>query len=383
MVQFTRRFSLLAFVVACLGAQAQRSPEDVSAQLVRQYEDVPDIAIGRVTQERLDARALVLALRKNTAPPLRLRAALALELAFTALRDDLLPRPLRNPLAEFSTLADASRNRPKPAIFVDVFNTAFELATSVQDDAAFVKAWNEAALAMLEGGSEVSPTSVTGPGASAHLLETFLNRTADAFDKGRWHLARASLHERQIAEIIDYEWPTYKGFHQPSGNTVGAQVDGNLTRARTAALAELETARDDESCRALADVHIAEIFLGRSKKDDLSEALSHVRGAVAASRDRSTLYLAHLVEGRVETALGHGREATAAFIAATQAIPGADAAAFNLASRLFLEGDRLQADALVRQVFAAKDVVDPWAFFLMPEYQDWERKLQALRDRRR
>ena len=383
MAQLIWRVSLFALVITCLGSQTQRSAEAVTAQLLRQYEDAPDIAIRRVTQERLDVRATVLALRKNTAAPIRLRAALGLELAFTALSADLAPTPLRNPLAEWTGLADAGRNRPKPIVFVEVFNSAFELAVSVKDDAAFVSAWQEAALAMLEGASEVSPTAITGSGASAHLLESFLDRTSGTFDKGRWHLARASVHERAIAEIVDYEWPTYRGLHQSSGNTVGAQVEGNLARARTAALAELQKASEDESSRALANIHIAQILLERNKKDDLTEALAQVRVAAGASVNPSTLYLAHLVEGRVEAALGHGREATDAFRVAAQTIPGADAAAFSLASRLYVEGDRLQADTLVRQVFEAKDVTDPWAFFLMPEYQAWEVKLQALRDQRR
>jgi hypothetical protein len=375
--------SFVALAVASLGTQARKSVEDVAAELMRRYADAPDIAIGAVVQERLDVRALIVTLRKDTAQPPRLRAALALELAFVAIRDDMQPTPLRNPLAESLAPQDASRNRPKPVVFVDAFNLAFDLASSIGNDAAFSKAWDEVALSMLEGGSEVLPTAIAGHGGSPHLLDTFLDRSRDAFEQGRWHLARASVHERLIAEIVDYEWPTYKGLHQPSGNTVGAQIEGNLTRARTAALAELEKAREDEAFRALAEIHIAEVLRERNKKDDLNDALSHIRAALDGSPDTDTSYLAHLVEGRVQTALGHDREATEAFFAASRAIPDADAAAFNLASRLFLEGNRIQADVLVRHVFATTDTVDPWAFFLMPEYRDWELKLQALRDLRR
>ncbi|HKW03572.1 MAG TPA: hypothetical protein VJN96_27345 [Vicinamibacterales bacterium] len=374
---------LLALAIACLGAQARRSTDDVAAQLMQQYEQTPDVAISAVTRDRVDTRAVVLALRKNTSAPARLRAIFALELAFSAMRDDMVPTPLRNPLADLATGADPSRNRPKPAVFADVFNAASELATSVKNDPAFAKAWNEAALAMLEAGSEVLPATMSRPGTSAHLLEAFLDRNTDAFEKGRWHLARASVHERLIAEIIDYDWPTYKGFHQPSGNTVGAQAEGNLTRAQAAGLAELQKARQHEAYLAQADVHIAEMLLERNKKDDLSEALVYVGEALGRSLDKPTLYLVHLVRGRIEVALGNRREATAEFFASSQAIPDADAATFNLASQLFLGGDLEQANALVRHALAAKDVVDPWAFFLMPEYQDWELRLQALRGQRR
>jgi len=377
MAQAIRRVSFLILVLTCLGAQPQRPAENVSAQLLRQYEEAPETAIRRVVEERLDVRAAVFALRKDTTAPVRLRAALALELAFAGLRDDMAPRPLRNPAA------DMGSSRQKPIIFADVFNAAFDLATSVKDGEPFVTAWHEAALAMLEGGAEVPPTAVTGSGASAHLLETFLDRTVGTFDKGRWHLARASVHERVIAEILDYEWPTYRGSHPASGNTVGALIEGNLARARTAALLELQKAREDEPYRALADIHIAQILLERNKRDDLTEALARVKDAPGLSLAPSTLYLARLIEGRIEEALGRGSEATAAFRAATQTIPGADAAAFSLASRLYLEGDRIQADALVRQVFAARDVTDPWSFFLMPEYETWETKLQAVRVQRR
>lgn len=372
---------LVCLETSSLRHVSAKSGFDSSLQLLRDYDAAPADAMRLVVARPESIRGLAEDIKGDVASPRRLRAVFMLELAFASLRDYLAPRTLRNVMSE-DFAAPGRKPGPKSPDFVEIFNAAQDLAESVETDVAFRKAWTEAALSMLEGGSEAPPTSI-GMSPSGQLLLSFLDRTAGVFPPGRLHLARAIAHERVVVEGVDYEVPTYQGLHQASAGFAGSKIYGALERARSSALAELVKACQDEPFRALAEVHVAQLLLDRAEKDDLIEAAKHVNRALDASPDPSTQYLAHLISGRVFAAMGRGPDATTAFAAAVSLIPHGDAAALSLAGRLYLEGDRVRSDELVRRVLAAGGSTDPWAFFLMPEYAMWEARLQAVREVRR
>ena len=362
-----------------LRSQAQATDADSVAVLIGRYRESPADAVQQVGIQRLDPRALSSAIKRSTRSTPQLRSAFVLELAFGALRTYTAPRPLLN-----DSLDDLSqpptRPRPRPTDFADVFEVSSDLAASARTNASFTAAWREAALSMLEGAAEVPPQAAGNLGAPSKLLLSFLDRVADTLEPGRLHLARSVVHERAVAAVLDYDLPTFQGFHLPSAAANGALIHGNLERERSAALAELEKARRYDSSRALADVHMAQLFVERGEKGDLELALDRVREAVTLSAGRPTQYLARLLEGRVQSSLGHSEAATKALEAAEALIPGADAASLSLAAHYYLDGRRSRADQLVRRVLTAGTLADPWAYFLMPEYQAWESRIQTLRE---
>ncbi len=114
---------------------------------------------------------------------------------------------------------------------------------------------------------------------------------------------------------------------------------------------------------------------------DLDRSLRDVQDAAAAAgSDTFVEYLGHLYAGMIFEALGRSSEAADAYARAFQTISNARAAAVALSSRLFLDGRRTEAAALMERTFADAGPTDPWIAFSSGDYRFWPQYRTQLRE---
>jgi VWFA-related protein len=223
------------------------------------------------------------------------------------------------------------------------------------DPDEFEREWYFAALAMMQGAIRPGDT------------EAFIDRAIDRFPaEARFRLMRAinteqmSLADSRVSKLAKPGTP--------------AQASLDLAQKH------YEEAMAFPAVAAEARLRLAWI-LQRAGKSPEALALLTRSGGGAAS-DPAVRYLHYLFLGHVLVSSDKLDDAVAAFRAATQVAPGAQAARVALMNALALRGERTESQALSEQIQADRNqtTMDPWWLYWQGYYRAYPQALGRLRE---
>lgn len=155
-----------------------------------------------------------------------------------------------------------------------------------------------------------------------------------------------------LADAFKSEWEYWRLYL-----TMQGKADGGAPGLVLPAL-ERASARPENHREVALRRGFVELSAGRHE-----QALA-LLARVPPGDDPAQLYLAHLFTGWTLERQSRSEDAIAAFRAALDAVPHAQAAALHAAALLYQSGDRAAADALVEAMLAeGTDVPDPWRIY--------------------
>ena len=118
----------------------------------------------------------------------------------------------------------------------------------------------------------------------------------------------------------------------------------------------------------------------RAAGAERASALQALEKAEILTRDPYVVYLTRYFAGQLHQADGGAEKAEAAYRGAVAAMPGAESASIALASLVFRDGRRSEAQHLIRTVLdAAPRVRDPWRAYVHADDRFWPRLIARLR----
>ena len=219
----------------------------------------------------------------------------------------------------------------------------------------FEREWYFAALSMMQGAIRPGDT------------QAFIDRAIDRFPaEARFRLMRAinteqmSLADSRVSKLA----------------AAGAPAQASLDLAQK----HYEEAMGFPAVAVEARLRLAWI-LQRAGKSPEALALLTRSGGGAAS-DPAVRYLHYLFLGHVLVSSDKLDDAAAAFRAATQVAPGAQAARVALMNALSLRGARAESQALSEQIQADRNAttMDPWWLYWQGYYRSYPQALGRLRE---
>lgn len=223
--------------------------------------------------------------------------------------------------------------------------------------------WQLAATALLEGA--INP----------NVLEVHLRHIAEQFpDEPRFMLGRALAAEQRTAprEVLAQS----RAPVPPPGRQATAKPSIDWFREEAARKYQ-ELAMSVESVRAEAHVRRAHVHIERGRHDDALAALSEVE---RLTKDPALIYLGRLFRGLAFDGLRKPAEAQAAYRSALEISPGAHSATLALATSLFRNGQRVEADRLIAALLKHNDPrVDPWWAYWAGDYRFWYPLISGVR----
>ena len=117
-----------------------------------------------------------------------------------------------------------------------------------------------------------------------------------------------------------------------------------------------------------------------SRKPSPDEALTNLSRAEALTRDPYVVYLARYFTGRIFEQQRKSGDAEAAYRGAVAVVPHAQSATIALASLLFRDGRRSEAEKLIADMLAAEPrPVDPWRTYVHADDRFWPQLIARLR----
>ena len=117
------------------------------------------------------------------------------------------------------------------------------------------------------------------------------------------------------------------------------------------------------------------------RRNNSAEALKHLDRAEYMTRDRYVIYLSKYFRGRLAERQQKGESAEAAYRAAVAAWPHGQSATMSLASLLFLDGRRAEAQELAGAMLAADPAPnDPWREYVHADNRFWPILIRKLRE---
>jgi VWFA-related protein len=223
----------------------------------------------------------------------------------------------------------------------------------------FDRAWQLAALAVLEGG------------INARTLETHLDHAQPVYpDEPRFVLARAIVQEQSTAPAEAVHGMTNAG-------SSTAALAAEHARAAERAILRFREAQADDTLRAEASVRLGHVQLVLGRPD---EALAALSGIDNTTKDRALLYLSRLFRGLAYEARGRPTEAATAYRSALETSPGAHSATMRLAALWFRTGYRAEADDLLKTLLSDNDPRrDPWWSYYAADFRFWFPRIDRVR----
>ena len=219
----------------------------------------------------------------------------------------------------------------------------------------FEREWYFAALAMMQGAIRPGDT------------QAFIDRAIDRFPAdGRFRLMRAinseqmSLADSRVSKLA----------------APGAPTQASVELAQK----HYEEAMAFPAVAVEARLRLAWILQRAGKAPEALALLTRSGGGAAS--DPAVRYLHYLFLGHVLVSNEKLDDAVAAFRAATQVAPGAQAARVALMNALSLRGDRRDSQAMSEQIQADRNptVMDPWWFYWQGYYRVYPQALGRLRE---
>ena len=224
--------------------------------------------------------------------------------------------------------------------------------------------WQLAALALMEG--EIDPNALRGH--LEHVEEQFP-------DEPRVMLAHALADEQMTAplELVansDREAADFEKRRNPTG--VSRTVLAERAAASYEGLLKVEALRPEASLR------LAHLQIGLHHDEQALPSLDIVD---STSDDPYLLYLSHLFRGMALEGLNRTAAAQAAYRDALRIGPGAHAATMALATSLFRNGHRDEADQLAATLLAHDDPShDVWWAYYSGDFHLWGLLMSRVRE---
>jgi VWFA-related protein len=297
-----------------------------------------------------------------TAPIARIVAPLA--------ADALTPRPAidngrRRLLAAFALELAAPGSLRQASAAARLVEWACELNRGHAPADAFDRAWQLAALSVLEGGID------------ARALEAHVDHALPLLpDEPRLTLARAIVEEQSTApaeslagqaSMLDALRATYLLKRTTVDHARSAERAISLFRRASAA----------DTIGAEASLRMGHVQLGMDHYDD---ALASLSGIEPRTRDLALIYLTHLFRGLAYDGLGRSADARASYTRALEISPGAHSATMRQAALAYRDGRRDDADALLAKLLADDDPGrDPWWAYYAADWRFWYPRIDTVR----
>jgi tetratricopeptide (TPR) repeat protein len=232
----------------------------------------------------------------------------------------------------------------------------------------FDRAWQLAALSVLEGGIDAT-------GLHDHVEHV----RAQFPDEPRLVLARG-IAEEQVSAPAEVLTRSVMGADLARARETAARAAGERLRAAERAADRFREATQDESLRAEASLRLGHVKLEMGRYD---EALAAFAGIERSSDDRAVVYLAHLFRGIALENRGRTEEARLSYQEALARSPGAHSATLRLAALEFRHGRPLgndEPETLVNRLLQDDDPRrDPWWSYYAGDWRFWYPRIERVR----
>jgi tetratricopeptide (TPR) repeat protein len=228
----------------------------------------------------------------------------------------------------------------------------------------FDRAWQLAALAVLEGGIDST------------ALQAHLDHVHVGFgDDPRYTLARG-IAEEQFGAPAEVLTRSASAANLARAREALARAEGERHRALDRAIARFRDAAKLPLVAAEATLRLGHVQYRLSRYDAALETWSTIE---SRNPDPAVLYLAHLFRGLANESSGRTETARDAYVAALTISPKAHSASMRLAALSYLHGgdDPYPAiDALLRDNDPRRD---PWWSYYAADWRFWYPRIQRVR----
>ncbi|HYT74334.1 MAG TPA: hypothetical protein VEL79_06270, partial [Vicinamibacterales bacterium] len=223
----------------------------------------------------------------------------------------------------------------------------------------FDRAWQLAALAVLEGG-------IDGRALQAHL-----DHAQGFLPEPRLLLARGIVEEQSIAPSETSAGPAQ------TVQAPAAAVEAERLRAAERAIARFHDAEKSENVRAEAALRLGHVQLVVHRYED---ALSSWTDVEQATQEPALLYLARLFRGLAYEGVGRNADARAAYAGAASVSPGAHSVSIRLAALAFRAGRADESNRMLEALLRDDDPRrDPWWSYYAGDWRFWYPRIERVR----
>jgi hypothetical protein len=343
----------------------------------------------------------------SAAPAVAAASGSSLEVLFQQYqqgRFDVVHTALKNRASAFEGVASevdpfASRHRsPIAAAFLlevaevgyraaapggaDVFDRASALALQFTSGSDFDRAWQLAALSLMQGrGAGTDFDSVGRLEDGVREATRHLSHIADrGLDPGTLALAAGIIREQAA-------WNGLLVIRTIGTSAATKTTETNLHEIRhriRQAVDSFRAAQQFPTVRAEATLRLAAMLAFEGEHAQAlhviadPNVLTLLTSVETLTSEPRLVYLSRFLRGHYLHARGALDEATSAYHSALDVIPGAPSARLALGTVLYARGLDPDYDQMFPLVTAAT-ATDPWATFRYGDYRLWESRLQALR----
>ena len=271
----------------------------------------------------------------------------------------------RRLLTSFALELAAIRSRRHASAAARLVEWACPLVRSHTPHDDFDRAWQLAALALLEGGID-----------STALHEHLNHLPPEMTDDPRVALARG-IAEEQFSAPAEVLTRSLAAAGLARAREQIARMEGERYRASERAIARYREAAKDDTIAAEAMLRMGHVQLRMGRFDT---ALATWKGLDARLTEPSLLYLLHLFRGQAYEGYDRVAQARDAYLAALKVSPGAHSATLRLAALAFVNGHGDDpyplVDALLRDDDARRD---PWWSYYAADWRYWYPRIERVR----
>ena len=229
----------------------------------------------------------------------------------------------------------------------------------------FDRAWQLAALSVLEGGIDAN-------GLHDHVEHV----RAQFPDEPRLVLARG-IAEEQVSAPTEVLTRSVMGADLARARETAARAAGERLRAAERAADRFREAARDERLQAEANLRLGHVKLEMGRYD---EALAAFAGVERSTDDRAIVYLAHLFRGIALENRGRTDEARLSYRQALAQSPEAHSATLRLAALEFRHGRGDEPETLVSRLLQNDDPRrDPWWSYYAGDWRFWYPRIERVR----
>jgi tetratricopeptide (TPR) repeat protein len=229
----------------------------------------------------------------------------------------------------------------------------------------FDRAWQLAALALLEGGID-----------STALHDHLNHLPPELTDDPRAALARG-IAEEQFAAPAEVLTRSLAAAGVARAREQIARMEGERYRASERAIARYREAAKDDAIAAEAMLRMGHVQMNMGRFDT---ALATWKDLDARLGEPALLYLLHLFRGQAFEGYDRVPQAREAYLAALRVSPGAHSATLRLAALAFVNGHGDDPYPLVEALMRDDDPRrDPWWSYYAADWRYWYPRIERVR----